>query len=79
MDEEERDTLWCLRLFTMLNLGGTWAVPRNGLIFEKHSLDPPTLLLVNDPYGLSSYQLSELELYESKFGLAGIRITTNRS
>jgi len=72
MDEDERDRLWCLRVFTMLDLGGVWITPRNGLVLRKQSLSPPTFRLVNKT--VSMYQLEELDLYREKFGLAGIEI-----
>ena len=29
------DVAWCRRLFERLNDGGTWAIPRSGLVFTK--------------------------------------------
>lgn len=40
----DADILWSLRNFQMLSIGGTWGVPRSGLIFRKE--DTKTLALV---------------------------------
>ena len=39
----DSDKLWCRKLFDTINMGGTWAVPRSGLIFQK--TDDHTLTL----------------------------------
>jgi hypothetical protein len=35
MSEAKRDALWCRGMWEMLAEGGSWAVPRSGLIFTK--------------------------------------------
>lgn len=71
MDELERDTLWCLRLFTLMALGGIWGVPANGMVFRKDSLDPPTLVLIEQGEGTEG----EFELYVERFARAGITVS----
>lgn len=84
-NEEERDVLWCLRLFTLLSFKGQWIVPQNGLVFTKAGLNPPTLRLTRahktapdhpelKGRKLRDYQRKEYELFVDKFGKAGIRI-----
>ena len=37
MTSEKEFANWCLQMWRMLRDGGTWAVPRSGLIFQKRS------------------------------------------
>lgn len=39
------DAAWCRKLFNTIRVGGTWGVPRSGLIFNKR--DEQTLVLVS--------------------------------
>jgi len=76
--------LWSQRHFTMLGLGGTWAVPRSGLIFQKTSLNPPTLTLIErmphtsempmSATELAYYQESDINLIKTHFNEAGIAV-----
>lgn len=82
------DTLWCLRMFSMMAIKGTWGVPRSGLVFQKTSVDPPTLeLIAVMPYAtemqeagikgakeLREFQHSDLDVIKRKFKIAGITV-----
>lgn len=45
MSELGLHTGWCRQHFSMMSVGGIWAVPRSGLIYTKRTEDPPTLEL----------------------------------
>ena len=74
---------WCLNLFNLLNEGGTWGVPRSGLVFVKRG--DKLVLTARMPWmpemkGL----LTEAELHEQQdeelrvnrqfFGEAGVEV-----
>jgi hypothetical protein len=72
----------------MLRPGGVWAVPRSGLVFQKTSLDPPTLTLVEtmppDPEmpmtakQLKEFQEEDFNVIKEHFGEAGIAVVKKR-
>ena len=76
------DVLWCQRIFNMLAEGGEWAVPRNGLIFQKKS--GSLVLVARMPYDtpmplsaseLRAYQDDDYAAIKRHFEVAGISVT----
>lgn len=74
-------TAWCRQLFDTLTDGGSWGVPRSGLIFNRHG---NTLVLVSrmphDPAmpctaeQLHEQQQSDYESTKREFAKAGIEV-----
>ena len=72
---------WSMNLFDSIVDGGTWGVPRSGLIFNRHG---DTLVLVMrmphdpdmplTPEQLHEYQQSDYECIRSRFEAAGIKV-----
>lgn len=75
------DVAWCRRLFDSIRDGGTWAIPRSGLIFNKHG---NALVLVESMPWSDELPITEAQLREQQdsdyegcvehFGLAGIEV-----
>ena len=74
-------TAWCRQLFDTLEDGGTWGVPRSGLIFNRRG---NTLVLVGRlPYDpampctaaeLHAQQQSDFNSTKREFAKAGIEV-----
>ena len=72
---------WCMNLFDTIVDGGSWAVPRSGLIFNRdgnmlklvarmpHDPDMPLT-----PEQLQDYQQSDYEIIRRRFEAAGIKV-----
>lgn len=71
--ERERDSLWCLSIFSLLALDGIWVVPRTDLTFKKVGINPPEMVLV-DPKVLSEKQQEDFDIIKDRFNNVGIRI-----
>lgn len=83
--EDTEPVGWCQRHFAGIRDGGSWAIPRSGLIFRKEA-DPPAFRLVAAmPWmpemegtvtreQLAEQQRSEFELNREHFERAGIAI-----
>lgn len=79
-DSAESKT-WCRNTFNMIREGGTWGVPRSGLIFTKR--DGKLVLTVAMPWTegmpiteakLREQQEWEFNLNRDHFGAAGIEV-----
>lgn len=75
--------VWCRQLFASLNEGGTWSIPRSGLIFMKrdgklmlHMVMPwmPEMEGVITPEQLQKQQDSEFLEAVKAFGEVGITV-----
>ena len=79
--KDEMDRLWCQRIFNLLVEGGTWGVPRSGLVFKKQAGElvlvdmmphvEDGLVTVNN---LLRFQQEDYEAIKEKFELAGISV-----
>jgi hypothetical protein len=75
------DVVWCFRLFHSLAEGGTWAVPRSGLIFQRQG-DKLVLIqmMPHDPAmpmsadELRAYQQDDYDAIASRFRAGGIPV-----
>jgi hypothetical protein len=72
---------WCSNMFAMLNEGGTWAVPRSGLIFQKRNgefvLDkqmPWQPDLPGTPEDWAAFQADDFSAIREHFGAAGVKV-----
>jgi hypothetical protein len=75
------DAEWSRNFFRLLKDGGTWGVPRSGLIFVRRG---NTLVLVDtmphmpemplSPEELAQYQEDDYETIKDRFGQAGIEV-----
>ena len=73
---------WSMNLFDSIADGGTWGVPRSGLVFNRKGR---TLVLVMrlphdpdmplTPEQLQEYQQSDYEIIRRRFEAAGIPVT----
>jgi len=77
----DSDIVWCLSHFKSLSEGGTWAVPRSGLIFSKKGQKLVlTALMPYDPaMPVSAEQLKQVqdedyEAIKEHFNAAGIEV-----
>ena len=68
----ESHTAWCRMVFDSLNEGGTWAVPRSGLIFTKR--DGKLVLTLRMPEVPNEIQDEDFELIRQHFALAEIQV-----
>jgi len=72
--------LWCRDHYDLLSPGGTWIVPRSGLVFQKSmSSEERKLILIekintNSSKRFKQYQNEDFLLIKEKFGLAGIEV-----
>ena len=48
--ESHTDVMWCQKLWDMTKDGGTWAVPRSGLVFWKDEKERVFLLIERMPW-----------------------------
>lgn len=72
---------WCRQLFASLKDGGTWGVPRSGLIFTKRgntfiltTIMPHHPLMPITPEQLREQQDDEYDQIKSHFEAAGIQV-----
>ncbi len=75
---------WCKQTFRMLSDGGTWGVPRSGLIFHKRGdkfvLTAAMPYDANMPiteYEFQRQQQEDFDVIKEMFGLAGVEVTGN--
>ena len=75
---------WCRHQWTIMADGGTWAVPRSGLIFRKDEGDQTLTLIRQMPWDeqmpmsegeLEAYQESDFTVIREHFAAAGITVT----
>jgi hypothetical protein len=79
---------WCRTHFALMAVGGTWGVPRSGLVFQKVSVEPPVLELVTQmPHApempvaadeLAGFQDADYAAIKREFKLAGIEVRRSR-
>lgn len=72
---------WSRKMFAMMAEGGTWGVPRSGLIFQKHGkcleltarmpYDPAMPL---SPAQLDEQQQGDFDAVKLHFGAAGVEV-----
>lgn len=81
MTTPDPDVEWSRNHFRMMADGGTWAVPRSGLIFQKHGTRLElTACMPHDPAmpitaaELHEQQLSEFRSIKRNFELAGVTV-----
>jgi hypothetical protein len=75
------DAQWSKNLFATLTDGGSWGVPRSGLIFHRRGNDLVLVLAMPHmaempitPEQLQAQQDSDFEAIREKFGEAGITV-----
>ena len=66
------DITWSRNLFAALNEGGTWCVPRSGLVFNKRG--GALVLITRLPGFDSAEQESDLDAIAAHFSAAGIEV-----
>ena len=75
------DVVWCRNLFNRLAPGGSWAVPRSGMIFSKR--DDSLVLVCEMPHvpempitaqQLATQQQADFNIIKENFGKAGITV-----
>jgi len=70
--ETHEHAQWCQGLFATLAEGGTWIVPRSGLVFKKHA---NTLTLTGRlPDFPRAFQEADAECIKAHFEAAGISV-----
>lgn len=67
---EQDHVAWCKNLWNMLNEGGTWTIPRSGLIFMKH--DGALHMIGAIEPGVDA--LADFEATKEHFEAAGIEV-----
>ena len=74
---------WCRQHFAMIKDGGTWAIPRSGMIFTKRGNNlvltaamPWEPGMPCTPEELTEQQTRELEECREHFGAAGVTVTS---
>jgi hypothetical protein len=80
---------WCRQMWTSLADGGTWAIPRSGLIFIKRggklvlSMAMPYMQEMEKigvtPESLRAHQDSDFEATREHFGRVGVEVTRDNA
>jgi hypothetical protein len=72
---------WCEGVFRMLKDGGTWGVPRSGLIFQRqgesfHLISKMPFMdgMPGTPEDLAEYQADDFAAIKARFDRAGIKM-----
>lgn len=80
---DPNNVAWCQQMFSMLASGGTWAVPRSGLIFQKQGSKlvliermpyMPEMSETLTPEQLTEQQDGDAESIRRHFQAAGIEV-----
>ena len=66
-----RHVQWCRSLYAVLDMGGTWTIPRTRLTFEKREGDL-MVLVSRSPHMPDDIQRHEFYLCRRNFAKAGI-------
>lgn len=72
---------WCKQHFSMLRDGGTWGIPRSGLVFQKQG---DALVLIDRMPYMEGMPITDAQLVEQQdsdyegtrehFGAAGVKV-----
>jgi hypothetical protein len=82
------DLMWCNQMWNSLADGGTWAVPRSGLVFQKDKAKKRLVLIARMPYeegmpgtaeDLRAYQESDFQAIAMRFALIGVGLENDGS
>lgn len=81
MSDPTANHLWCQQLVSLLAEGGTWGVPRSGLVFRKRSgclvligRMPHNAAMKMSVAELADHQDKDFALLKRNFEAAGIRM-----